>query len=96
MLARKKKLFPTPPHQQRRRMQTKFEVGQRVNTLPEPGYTGRVVLAEVNTRSYLLDCSPGALSDYLWYKVPEGLLSYPGGILAGNWFFECELSEVTE
>ncbi len=70
-------------------------MGQELQT-PRPGWTGTVVLIDVYAKRYLLDCHPGALGGYVWYKVPEGMLDYQsGGILAGNWFHESELTELT-
>lgn len=82
--------------QERQKIKTKFEVNQEVEIIAKPGHTGTVVMIDVYGKKYLLDCHPGALSNYTWYKVPEGMLSYvSGGILAGNWFHEEELREIT-
>jgi len=75
-------------------METKYEVGQHLEILPHPGWTGKVILIDIHAKRYLLDCCPGALGHYVWYKVPPSILNYPGGVLAGNWFHEDELKAI--
>ena len=72
-------------------METRFQVGQTVQT-PRPGWAGTVVMIDIFAKRYLLDFHPGAPAGYVWYKVPEDVLPYPGA-LAGNWFHEDELAE---
>lgn len=66
-------------------MQTKFQVGQELKILSEPGWTGTVVLIDIYEKKYLLDCHPGAMSYYTWYATEKGLL-------AGNWVHEDDLA----
>ena len=77
-------------------METKFQVGQKLEIISEPGYTGTVVMIDIYEKKYLLDCHPGALGNYVWYKVPDGLFPWGGGVWAANWVEESDLKEISE
>jgi len=75
-------------------MKTRFRLLEIVAIKAHPGWIGKVIMIETFAKRYLLDCFPGALPGYIYYKHPSGY-----GIeceVEANWFGESELRRATD
>jgi hypothetical protein len=70
----------------------KFEVGELVE-IPAHGRTGTILMIELYTNRYLVDCYPGALGNYIYCKIRNN--NEYGGLYAANWLEESELRKMT-
>jgi len=78
-------------------METKYKLGDVLEVIATPGWSGEVVLIECwSSRSnrYALDLMPGALGHYTWmeYRTKTGEATKQ----AVNWFNEDQLKPMSE